>query len=152
MCCVLSMCLVAQSCLILCYLMYCHCSSVHGDSPGKKTECLAMPSSRGSSQPRDWTQVSCIAGGFFTIWATREAHEYWNGYPILSPRNLLDAGIELGSPALQADSLPAELPGKLVKNSYNLWESMQCPFSYTVYLTWNQNKTHLNFIISPLTG
>ena len=29
--------------------------------------------SRGSSQPRDWTQVSRIAGGFFTVWATREA-------------------------------------------------------------------------------
>ena len=29
--------------------------------------------SRGSSQPRDRTQVSRIAGGFFTIWATREA-------------------------------------------------------------------------------
>ena len=29
-----------------------------------------MPSSRGSSQPRDQTQVSCIAGRFFTIWAT----------------------------------------------------------------------------------
>ena len=34
-----------------------------------------MPSSRGSSQPRDPTQVSCIAGGFFTICATREAQE-----------------------------------------------------------------------------
>ena len=32
-----------------------------------------MPSSRGSSQPRDWTQVSYIVGGFFAIWATREA-------------------------------------------------------------------------------
>jgi len=29
-------------------------------------ELLAMPSSRGSSQPRDQTQISCIAGGFFT--------------------------------------------------------------------------------------
>ena len=29
--------------------------------------------SKGSSQPRDRTQVSCIAGGFFTSWATREA-------------------------------------------------------------------------------
>ena len=42
-------------------------------------EWVAMPSSRGSSQSRDQTQVSCIAGGFFsiwaifTIWATREA-------------------------------------------------------------------------------
>ena len=34
---------------------------------------VAMPSSRGSSQSRDRTQVSHIAGGFFTIWATREA-------------------------------------------------------------------------------
>ena len=32
-----------------------------------------MPSSRGSSQPRDQTQVSCIAGRFFTIGASREA-------------------------------------------------------------------------------
>ena len=31
-----------------------------------------MPSSRGSSQPRDWTQVSLIAGRFFTDWATRK--------------------------------------------------------------------------------
>ena len=32
-----------------------------------------MPSSRGSSQPRDWTQVSHIAGRLFAVWATREA-------------------------------------------------------------------------------
>ena len=37
-------------------------------------EWVAMPSSRGSSQPRDRTQVSLIAGRFFTTWATREAH------------------------------------------------------------------------------
>ena len=37
---------------------------------------VAMSSSRGSLQPRDWTQVSCIAGEFFTIWATKEAQEY----------------------------------------------------------------------------
>ena len=35
-------------------------------------EWVAMPSSRGNSQPRDWTQVSHITGRFFTIWATRE--------------------------------------------------------------------------------
>ena len=33
----------------------------------------AIPFPRGSSQPRDQTQVSCIADGFFTSWATREA-------------------------------------------------------------------------------
>ena len=35
-----------------------------------------MPSSKGSSQPRDRTWVSCIASGFFTLWAIREAHEH----------------------------------------------------------------------------
>ena len=43
----------------------------------------AMPSSRGSPQPRNWTQVSCIAGGFFTIWATREA-QYIRFIPYIS--------------------------------------------------------------------
>ena len=36
-------------------------------------EWVAMPSSRWSSWPRDQTQVSCIAGGFFIVWATRES-------------------------------------------------------------------------------
>ena len=35
--------------------------------------------SRGFSWPRDRTQVSCIAVGFFTSWATRKAQEYWSG-------------------------------------------------------------------------
>ena len=34
---------------------------------------------RGSSKPSDQTQVSWIAGGLFTSWATREAQEYWSG-------------------------------------------------------------------------
>ena len=40
----------------------------------------------GDHQPRDWTQVFCIAGGFFTVWATREAHYHnkWDkmGYTV----------------------------------------------------------------------
>ena len=35
-------------------------------------EWVAFSFSRGSSQPRDWTQISCIEGGFFSSWATRE--------------------------------------------------------------------------------
>ena len=38
--------------------------------------------------------------------------EYWNGLPFPSPGDLSNPGIEPGSPALQADSLPAEPPGK----------------------------------------
>ena len=38
--------------------------------------------------------------------------EYWSGLPFPSPGNLPDPGIKLSSPALQADSLPSELPEK----------------------------------------
>ena len=48
------------------------------------------------------------AGGFFTIWVTREAQEYWSGQPFPSPGELPTPGIEPESPALQADSLPVE--------------------------------------------
>ena len=48
-------------------------SSVHGILQARMLEWVAIPSSRGSSWPRDWTWVSSIAGRFFTLWATREA-------------------------------------------------------------------------------
>ena len=59
---------VTQSCLTLCDPMD---YTVHGIFQARILECIAFPFSRGSSQPRDWTQVSCMAGGFFTSWATR---------------------------------------------------------------------------------
>ena len=75
-------------------------------------EWVVVPSSRESSQPRDLTQVSCIAGRFFTDWATGEAQEYSRRQLILCPENLPNPEIEPRSPALQADYLPAERPGK----------------------------------------
>ena len=48
-------------------------SSVHGILQSRILEWVVIPFSRGSSQPRDWTQVSCIAGIFFTVWATRDS-------------------------------------------------------------------------------
>ena len=53
--------------------------TVHGILQAKIVEWVAIPFSRGSLQPRDQTQVSHIAGRFFTNWATREAQEYWSG-------------------------------------------------------------------------
>ena len=49
--------------------------TVHGNLEAVILEWVAFPFSRGSSQLRDWTQVSRIAGEFFTSWATREAQE-----------------------------------------------------------------------------
>ena len=100
---------VAQSCPTICdRIDYTVC----GILQARILEWVAFPFSRGSSQPRDRTQVSCIAGGFFTSRITREAQEYWSGWPIPSPAALPDPGIKPGSPALQADSLLAELSGK----------------------------------------
>ena len=66
--------LVAQSCLTLWNpRTYLPGSSVHGIHQTRILEWIAIPFSRGSSWPRDWTQVSCIAGIFFTVWANREA-------------------------------------------------------------------------------
>ena len=64
---------VAQLYLTLCDPMD---YTVHGIPQVRILEWVLMPSSRGSSQPRDWTQVSCIAGRVFTSWASREAQEY----------------------------------------------------------------------------
>ena len=47
--------------------------SVRGIFQARILEWVAMPSSRGSSWPRDWTWLSCTASRFFTNWASREA-------------------------------------------------------------------------------
>ena len=66
---------VAQSCLTLCNPMD---YTVQGILQARILEWVAFPFPTGSSQPRDRTQVSDIAGGFFTSWATREA-QIWQG-------------------------------------------------------------------------
>ena len=53
---------------------------VHGILQARILEQVAIPFSRGSSQPRGQTQVSHIAGRFFTSWATRKAH-----WPVTGP-------------------------------------------------------------------
>jgi len=53
--------------------------TVHGILQTRILEWVVVPFYRGSSQPRDRTQVSHTAGGFFTGWSTREAQEYWSG-------------------------------------------------------------------------
>ena len=50
----------------------------HGILQARILEWVAFPFSRGSSQPRNQTRVSCIAGGFFTNWAIREAQSMLN--------------------------------------------------------------------------
>ena len=67
---------VAQSCPTLCNpIDY----TVHGILQARILEWVAFPFSSGSSQSRDGTQVSRIAGRFFTSWATQEARSSHDG-------------------------------------------------------------------------
>ena len=67
---------VSQLCLTLCDPMD---YTVYGILQARILEWVVFSFSRGSSQPKDQTQVSRIEGRFFTSWATREAQEYWSG-------------------------------------------------------------------------
>ena len=79
--------LVTQSCPTLCDPINCSPpgSSVFGILQARILEWFAICFSRGSFQPRDWTQVSCIAGRFFAIWATMEDLCVPKCYAILAP-------------------------------------------------------------------
>ena len=113
-------CLVPQSCLTLCDLMDCSPpgSSVHGILQARILEWVAVSFSRGSSQPRDRTQVSWIAGGF---WASRVAQEYWVGslslLQVICPTQGSDPGLLHCKQILyhlihQGSSLVSKDPGK----------------------------------------
>ena len=70
--------LVTQLCLTLCNPMDCSLpvSSVHEILQAKIVEWVAISFSKGSFWSRDWTSVSCIAGRFFTYWATRKYNQW----------------------------------------------------------------------------
>ena len=68
---------VGQLCLTLCDPVN---YTVPGILQARILEWVAFPFSRASSLPRDRTQVSKIAGGFFTSWATKEAIMYSRNY------------------------------------------------------------------------
>ena len=121
---------VTQSCLTVCDPTdrSLQGTSVHGIFQARVLEWVVISFSRGLSQPRDWTQVSCIVGRFFISWATRESKntevdslsllQVWPRSLLTQelkwPRNWNDPGIKPETPALQADSLPTELSGHSV--------------------------------------
>ena len=76
--------LITQLCLTLCNPLDCNLpgSSFHGILQARIMEWVAFLFSRGSSQSRDRTQVSHIAGRFITVWATRESPPHYTKHYI----------------------------------------------------------------------
>ena len=69
-----------ESCSVMSSSLWPHMGyTIHGILQARILECIAFPFFKGASQARDRTQVCCIAGRFFTSWATRGAQEYWSG-------------------------------------------------------------------------
>ena len=72
---------VCESCPVMSDSLQPHGLYNPWDSPGQNTGVGSCSLLQGSSQPRDWTQMSHTAGRFFTSWATREAngilHSHW---------------------------------------------------------------------------
>ena len=100
---------VAQSCPTLWNPMD---YTVPGILQARILERVASPFSKGSSQHRDWTQVSCVTGGFFTGWATREALP--SIIAVTRSYNFI---------------LPCELPGLIcfsLSAAKLSWEHLQC--------------------------
>ena len=82
--------------------------TVHGILQARILEWVAFPFYRGFSQFRDWTQVSLIAGGFFTSWATREALPASGSFPM---RRFFTSGGQSIEASASALVLPMNIQG-----------------------------------------
>ena len=106
-----------------------HCKQIlyqlsHKGSP-EILEWVACPFSRGSSQPRNWTKVSCIAGGFFTNWPMREAIALWHCKATISWVQLLSRillFVTLWTAARQASACPSPTPRACSNSLPSSWQ------------------------------
>ena len=116
--------------------------TVHGILQARILEWPAFPFSRGSFQPRDQTQVSCIAGKFFTSWTQGKPRILeWIAYPFSSgssqPRNQTRVS------CIEGESLPTELSGEyghiIPRGLFSL--GIRWTFFLSISITWKfKNK------------
>ena len=95
-------------------------------------EWVAMPSFRGSSQPRNRTQVSHISGRFFTIWATREAKNTRMGNLSLLHGNFLTQEWKRGLLHFWW------ILHQLSYQGYSLWGHEELDFTEQLTLSWGE--------------
>ena len=103
-------------------------------------EWVAMPSSRGSSQPRSPT----LEADSLQSEPPGKPKNTGVGSLTLLQGNLPNSGIKLGSPALQANSLPAELPGKPITTVSNFF----CHLCIIYFMCYSHDHTCLYAFVS----
>ena len=149
--------LAAQSCPSLCVPMDCNPPgySVHGILQARILERVVIPFSRGSSQPRDQTWVSCIIGGFFTVWTTREAPRLLTAlgcqlniyiYLLLFIFGCATCRILVPGPGIEP------MPPGVEVWSLNHWTSREAPGETTLYhryVMWYQQPNPQNAFGAP---
>ena len=125
-------CLFAKACPTLYYPMDCSLpgSTVHGISQARILEWVAISSSRGSSQPRDQSYVSCIGRKILYHWAAQEAHHFWGLYsniPKALPPLIVTLGIRIlrcevwGRHRHSGASLVDQNPPAMKETCFNFW-------------------------------
>ena len=133
-----------QLCLTLCHPRDCSPpgSSVHGIFQVRILECVAVNFSRGSSQPREQTHVSCLAGGFFTtepmgkprslfscIWFLQI---FGHGYKHIWEQGKLQKGKEKGNNPQPVLSSPQLVYTHTHTHSHSRPMSLKCTLFYTL--------------------
>ena len=129
-------CLVAQLCPILCDPMDCSPpgSSVHGIFQARIPEWVAISSSRGSSQLRDRTHVSCIGRCILYHWDTKEAHDsLWMSLIAYK-----------GSVPLSGEHLPRTGLDKCTEDAFIVWiRTCFCLHIYgLIFISQNTSTKH----------
>ena len=124
------------------------CFSVHGISQARTLKWVAISSSRESSPPRDQNQLACIAGGFFTIWATREEFDY----KVWVPKNwcfrtvVLEKTLE--SPLKNKEIKPVHPKG----NQAWILEGLMLKLQYFDHLMWRAKSLEKALMLGKIEG
>ena len=138
-------------------------ASVHGILQAKILEWVAIPFSKGSSQLRDQTQVSCSAGIFFTSWAIREAHrdlwEIFEGTPLLTWHTLIICTLttrqswiprQLGTYSQLAPVLTIVMNRWTYRAELAHWKLIEVAFKpWLIYLVFKNQQRFFCHIILP---
>ena len=107
-----------------------------GFSKARILEWVVLSSSRGSSQPRDQTQVSRIAGRFFTFWATKEAERR------LSTKELMFPNCGAGEDSWESLGQHGDQTSQSQRKSTLNWKDWCWSWSFSSLATWCKELTH----------